>query len=64
MYNWILKKDEYVPQKDRDLFIDRNILSMISKISRIKNQRRDSSLLFYRLHPIVKFITTIVLVLA
>lgn len=62
MYEWLLKRDKYFPLKDRDFSIDKNILSLISKVSRIKNQTRNSKLFFYRLHPVIKFVTTIALV--
>lgn len=62
MYEWLLKKDNYFPLRDRDFYINKNLLSLISKVSRIKNQKMNGSLFFYKLHPLIKFIVTIGLV--
>ena len=63
MYNWILKKDNYKPKPDRDFFIDKSILSIVSKITMFKKDSQTSRSFFYRLNPGLKFITTMALIL-
>ena len=35
---WLMKSENYIPQKDKDTFVDRSILSVFKVISRIKTQ--------------------------
>jgi cobalt/nickel transport system permease protein len=63
MYDWILKKDNYEPRPDRDFFIDKSVLSIVSKISMFKKDTQTNGSFFYRLNPGLKFITTMVLIL-
>ena len=38
MPNWLLNSDNYIPQKDKDTFVSKSILSVFKIISRIKTQ--------------------------
>ena len=38
MPQWLLKEEDYFPQSDRDTFINKSILSLLSILSRIKTQ--------------------------
>lgn len=38
MPEWLLKDENYIPQSDKDTFINKSILSLLSIISRIRAQ--------------------------
>lgn len=38
MPEWLLKNENYIPQSDKDTFINKSILSLLSVLSRIKTQ--------------------------
>ena len=63
MHDWLLKKDEYRSAPDRIFFIDKSILSIVSRISRLKREERSSTSFFYTLNPGLKFLTTVALVI-
>ena len=63
MYSWLLKKDDYHPKKDRDFFIDKSTLSIISKLSWMKKEHQGAFSFFYGLNPILKFITSVLLII-
>jgi cobalt/nickel transport system permease protein len=63
MHDWILKKDNYEPKADRDFFIDKSVLSIVSKTSMFRKCNQAGHSFFYYLNPNLKFITTITLIL-
>ena len=63
MYSWLLTKDEYHPKKDKDFFIDKSTLSIISKLSLMKKEYRSDGTFFYTLNPILKFIISVSLII-
>ncbi|PAB59081.1 energy-coupling factor transporter transmembrane component T [Anaeromicrobium sediminis] len=59
---WLLEKDDYVPKKERDTYIDKSILSFLKILSRIRSvKNRDK--VFYRIDPVLKVIFTILNIL-
>ncbi|MGA2142807.1 MAG: energy-coupling factor transporter transmembrane component T [Brevinematales bacterium] len=63
MTNWLSKKDEYYPPKDRDLFIDKSILSVLTMMSGIRWAGKPENGVYYRINATLKFIFTFVLIL-
>ena len=63
MYSWLLKKDDYRPKKDRDFFIDKSTLSIVSKLSWMKKEYEGNGTFFYSLNPVLKFTTSVSLII-
>lgn len=59
MEDWLYKKDDYIPEKDKDRFIDKSIMSVIHMLSLIKRNNKTSNSFVYKLNPFVKLIFTI-----
>ncbi|MBC2396218.1 energy-coupling factor transporter transmembrane component T [Clostridium tetanomorphum] len=62
MPEWLLKKDNYIPEKDKDAFINKSILSMFEVLTRFRLQTE------YRanklgINAVIKLITTFVLII-
>lgn len=56
MKDWLLKKDNYVPEDDSDRFIDKSILSILKVLSFIKRKDKLRNGLLYRINPPAKLI--------
>ncbi len=63
MTDWLTKKDEYYPRKDRDVFIDKSILSILSMLSGIRWAGKTENGVFYRIDATLKFIFTFILII-
>ena len=63
MKDWLLKKDNYIPPKDKDKFIDKSIFSILHLLSLIKRNNRSENSLLYSLNPIVKLFFTILCII-
>ena len=62
MPGWLLQDDNYIPQSDRDTFVNKSILSIFAVLSRVKAQ--DSrQLAKFRVKAVFKVAFTLVLVL-
>lgn len=62
--NWMFKEDDYVPQANRDAFVDKSILSFVKVLARIKrNGGQLEKSYIYRVNPMLKFISILVSVL-
>lgn len=59
---WLLEKDEYIPGKESDSFIDKSIFSFLKVFSNIRRVRKKDKLI-YRINPTLKLIFTIVNIL-
>ena len=59
---WLLKKDNYQPPADKDGFIDRSLLSVLSILSRIRRGGLPGRGLLYRINPTAKFAFSFLLV--
>lgn len=59
---WLSKKDNYSPEKEKNLYIEKSIFSFIKVISIIR-QSKSSDKLIYLINPTLKVISTIVLIL-
>ncbi|MBA5850965.1 energy-coupling factor transporter transmembrane protein EcfT [Clostridium sp. cel8] len=56
MKDWLLKKDDYVPEDDSDKFIDKSIFSILGILSRIKRIDKLKGGFMYRVNPILKLL--------
>jgi cobalt/nickel transport system permease protein len=54
--DWLFKKDDYVPEKDSDKFIDKSIFSLLKVLSLIKRRDKLRAGFMYRLNPVVKLV--------
>ncbi len=63
MTEWLMKKDSYLPPADKDSFIDKSLLSVLSVLSRIRRGGNLASGFFYRLNPALKSAFTFLSVL-
>ncbi|MDI6617043.1 MAG: energy-coupling factor transporter transmembrane component T [Clostridiales bacterium] len=43
MPEWLLEKDDYIPQKDKDAFINKSILSILNTLTRFRLQTEDKA---------------------
>lgn len=55
---WLLEKDNYIPKKDKNLYIEKSIFSLIKTISIIR-QSKSQDKLIYSINPTLKVISTI-----
>lgn len=62
MPEWLLKKDNYIPLKDKNAFIDKSILSIFKVLSRFRQQTRLGSARF-GINPLTKLISTLTLII-
>lgn len=60
MPEWMLKKDEYLPPKDKDGFIQKNILSMMEVISKMKVKNSENK---FKLNAVTKLISIFLMIL-
>ncbi|MBP2032535.1 cobalt/nickel transport system permease protein [Clostridium algifaecis] len=56
MKDWLLKKDDYIPEKDSDKFIDKSIFSILKVLSLIKRRNKLKSGFIYKINPVIKLI--------
>lgn len=60
--DWLFRKEEYIVEKDNDSFIDKTILHFMSLLGRIKRDEARETGLLYGINPMLKLISTIVLI--
>lgn len=62
MPEWLLKKDDYVPIKDKDTFIDKSILALLKVISKLifKAERKKN---IFGINAILKVISALMLII-
>lgn len=63
MPEWLLKNEKYIPQTDKDTFVNRSILSVLKVMSRIKMQDSFCESKFSLNIPLTVFFTLILIVL-
>lgn len=61
--DWLMRKDDYCPQSDKDAFIDKSILSVLSLLSGIRWAGKSGTGIFYRIDATLKLICTFILIL-
>lgn len=61
MPEWLLKNDEYVPDKDNDAFINKSILSILNILTRFKRQTKYKAKSF-GINTFIKLITAIIFI--
>lgn len=59
---WLLEKDEYVPNKESNSFIDKSIFSLLKVFSNIRRGRNKDKLI-YKINPALKVIFAIINIL-
>lgn len=62
MPEWLLKKDNYVPPKDKDAFIDKSIISILGVLTRFIKQAEYKTSGF-QINALIKLISTLVLII-
>ncbi|MBC8062004.1 MAG: energy-coupling factor transporter transmembrane protein EcfT [Clostridiaceae bacterium] len=62
MPDWLLKKDIYIPLKDKDTFINKSILSLLRVLSKL-NLQSEKRKNVIKINPIIKVVSTLLLVL-
>lgn len=62
MPEWLLGKDQYTPQKDKDTFIDKSILSILGVISKLalQSEKRKKK---NTINPVLKVISTLLVII-
>lgn len=55
---WLFKKDEYIPVKDKEKFINSTILGIINVLSMIRKKEGYSNKIYYRINSTVKVMST------
>jgi len=59
MEDWLFKKDEYIPEVDKDRFIDKSIMGILGILSLIKRNNKISNNFIYKLNPFLKLTFTV-----
>ncbi|MBD7913343.1 MULTISPECIES: energy-coupling factor transporter transmembrane component T [Clostridium] len=59
---WLSEKDNYIPRKEKNSYIEKSIFSLIKTISIIR-QSKDQDKLIYSINPTLKVISIIVIIL-
>lgn len=62
MPEWLLKKDDYTPQKDKDAFINKSILSILKVFSRVMKQTEYKKNKV-EINALVKLISTLMVII-
>lgn len=61
MPEWLLKKDNYIPLKDKNTFINKSILSIFNVLTRFRAQTKQRTNKF-EINALIKFISTFILI--
>lgn len=61
MPEWLLKKDDYIPLKDKNAFIDKSILSILEMLTRFRMQTEYKARKF-AINALMKLITTLIII--
>ncbi len=61
--NWLYQEDTYTPVRDRKLYIDRSILSILGTVSRIRHEEKGHWGGIYAVSPPAKFVCTLALII-
>ena len=59
---WLLNKDEYEPAKDKERFLDKSIIGIVTILSKIKRDNSKERGIIYNINPLVKLISMILLI--
>ena len=62
MPEWLLKKDDYIPQKEKDIFINKSILSILGMLTKIRLQTEAKGNKF-GINAVVKVLLTLVTII-
>jgi cobalt/nickel transport system permease protein len=62
LMDWIFKDDDYSPPRENKNYIDKSALSILGILSRIRQNDKSSGGWIYRLTPVVKFVSTFILI--
>ncbi len=64
MYDWLLKKDDYVPVRDSNSFLSKNILSVVGILSSLRRRKNTNCSWIYKVSIILKLVFTIAFVIS
>ena len=64
MYDWILKKDEYTPLKDKDSFLGKNILAILGVLSNLRRKKNEGDGWIYKVNVFLKTLFTLAFILS
>lgn len=59
---WLLNKDDYEPIKDKERFLDKSIVGIVTILSNIKRENSSSEGFIYKINPLVKLASMILLI--
>ncbi|MFL0194218.1 energy-coupling factor transporter transmembrane component T family protein [Clostridium sp. WILCCON 0269] len=62
MPEWLLKKDNYIPLKDKDSFVNKSILSILEVLTKFRHQTEYGKNRF-GINALIKFISTLILII-
>ena len=62
MPEWLLKKDNYIPLKDKNAFINKSILSIFNVLTRFRQQTKHRTNKL-EINALIKFISTLILII-
>ncbi|MCY6370891.1 energy-coupling factor transporter transmembrane component T [Clostridium ganghwense] len=57
--DWLFKKEEYIPEKDHQQFLDKSIISILKVLSKIRRRGVYSNKFIYRVNPTLKVFFTL-----
>ena len=64
MYDWLLKKDNYIPKGDSDSFLSKNILTVVGILSSLRRRKNNDDTWIYRVSVILKMIFTLAFIVS
>lgn len=64
MRDWLLQKDEYVPKQDGDIFLSRNILTIVGILSNLRRKKSNDNSWIYDVNIFLKIVFTLVFVIS
>jgi len=64
MHDWLLQKDKYTPKQERDVFLSRNILTIVGILSNLRRKKNDNNSWIYDVNIFLKIIFTFVFVVS
>ena len=60
---WLFKKENYIPMKDNDSFINKTIMHFIGLLGKIKKEKVVENGFLYNINPMLKLVSTIILII-
>ena len=64
MNDWLLQKDDYAPKQDSDVFLSKNILTMVGVLSNLRRKKKESNSWIYDVNIFLKVLFTFIFVIS